>query len=188
MRDMGVSAIGGAGGVNYSPSHGVQAKINAMGHQMTARIASQDDAYAVVSNFGNETHIGSSRFQRDNLKTDRDGGKLTSSIASAGSRYYHVSNFGNETRLGSSRFQRDNDKTNRDGERLTSSIASVGSGYYRVSNFGNELKIGKGEFTHYNDRIFNWGGSNVSSAMRKAQEAYAAARKAIPGMTVDLSA
>ncbi len=146
MRDMGVSAIGGAGGVSYSPSHGVQAKINAMGHQMTARIASQDDAYAVVSNFGNETHIGSSRFQRDNLKTDRDGGKLTSSIASAGSRYY------------------------------------------RVSNFGNELKIGKGEFTHYNDRIFNWGGSNVSSAMRKAQEAYAAARKALPGMTVDLSA
>ena len=57
-----------------------------------------------------------------------------------------------------------------------------------MSNFGNELKIGNGEFTHYNDRIFNWGGSNVSSAMRKAQEAYAAARKALPGMTVDLSA
>ncbi|MBQ1809010.1 MAG: hypothetical protein IIZ87_05740, partial [Selenomonas sp.] len=76
-----------------------------MGMQATKERSEQAASYTKVSNFGTETKIGSSLFQRDNVKTNNEGSQITSQIMDKAKSYYEVSNFGTETKLGSSKFQ-----------------------------------------------------------------------------------
>ena len=65
-------------------------------------------SYTEVSNFGNETKLGSSKFQQNLKKLDSMGMQNVSSAMSKARSFTKVSNFGNETKLGSSSFQKVN--------------------------------------------------------------------------------
>ena len=65
-------------------------------------------SYSEVSNFGNETKLGSSKFQQNLKKLDSIGAQNVSSAMEKASSFTKVSNFGNETKLGSSKFQQAN--------------------------------------------------------------------------------
>lgn len=65
------------------------------GQRMTASIGRQDDSYASVSNFGNETNIGNSRFARGNAEIFRDGTSFTEKMSSKSKRTTNVMNMGN---------------------------------------------------------------------------------------------
>ena len=120
------------------------------------------------------------------------GERQTGAIAAEGSAYSRVSNFGNETKGGSSRFQQDNDKTVGLGGNWTSDIAQTGHSYYQVSNFGNETKGGSSRFSQGNADVLQAGNEYVSTAMRRATEAYAqnmqAMRQKNSASSVDIAA
>ena len=98
---MAISSISSGGGW---PMNEMQNRISRMGQQQTAQIARQDDHIVQVSNFGNETKLGTSHFQRNNAHIESTGGHDTATIMERAKSYYAVSNFGNETKLGSSEF------------------------------------------------------------------------------------
>jgi hypothetical protein len=65
------------------------------GQQMVASIGRQDDSFANVSNFGNETNIGNSRFARGNAQIYRDGTSFTEKMSSKIKNTSNVMNMGN---------------------------------------------------------------------------------------------
>lgn len=65
------------------------------GQKMTETIGRQDDSFTDVSNFGNETNIGNSRFARGNAKIFRDGTNFTEKLSSKARNTANVMNMGN---------------------------------------------------------------------------------------------
>ena len=114
---MSVTATG-----RYQPSttfHSMNLIASRQGNENTARKMSQSKAYSGVSNFGTETKLGSSEFQRGNERITTDGERNTAEKMQRARSYSGVSNFGTETRLGSSHFQQNNARITSDGEQST---------------------------------------------------------------------
>jgi hypothetical protein len=179
---MALAAISAFNRGAYVPMNRVQQRITEMGAQLAAKVASQDNAYMTVSNFGNQTYLGTSTFQKDNRSVINAGGQQTGQIASVGNGYYDISS-------GQSYFQKDNDRTYSIGTAGTSRIADVGKSYYEVSNFGSKASMGQGTFSNWNHKVSQWGEDSMSAAMQQARNAYNTAMKSSSrGILLDISA
>jgi len=128
---MGISGIGA--GASYSTLKTFQQlnrDVHTQGVEQASRISKEAGDYSRVSNFGNETKIGTSKFQRGNETIATIGENKTSELMDKAKSYYAVSNFGNETKLGSSKFQQAN-------AQVSAKFAAVASAYKQAASLGS---------------------------------------------------
>ena len=78
------------------------------GMQVTSQITEKAQSYYEVSNFGNETKLGSSEFQQQAKEVVKQGEANVARSMKAALDVSRVSQFGNQTSLGHSRFQQSN--------------------------------------------------------------------------------
>lgn len=102
---MGISAVSITTLTNFPQ---MNREITVKGQQAASARSEQAAAYTKVSNFGNETKLGTSKFQQANKQADQIGMEKTSQLMDKAKSYFRVSNFGNETNLGKSKFQQIN--------------------------------------------------------------------------------
>ena len=128
---MGISGIGA--GASYSTLKTFQQlnrDVHTQGVEQASRISKEAGDYSRVSNFGNETKLGTSKFQRGNETIATIGENKTSELMDKAKSYYAVSNFGNETKLGSSKFQQAN-------AQVSAKFAAVASAYKQAASLGS---------------------------------------------------
>ncbi|MCI7057294.1 MAG: hypothetical protein MR959_10545 [Selenomonas bovis] len=128
---MGISGIGA--GASYSTLKTFQQlnrDVHTQGVEQASRISKEAGDYSRVSNFGNETKIGTSKFQRGNETIATIGENKTSELMDKAKSYYAVSNFGTETKLGSSKFQQAN-------AQVSAKFAAVASAYKQAASLGS---------------------------------------------------
>ena len=128
---MGISGIGA--GASYSTLKTFQQlnrDVHTQGVEQASRISKEAGDYSRVSNFGNETKLGTSKFQRGNETIATIGENKTSELMDKAKSYYAVSNFGTETKLGSSKFQQAN-------AQVSAKFAAVASAYKQAASLGN---------------------------------------------------
>ena len=95
-----------------------------------SRISKAAGDYSRVSNFGNETKFGTSKFQQTAKATSEQGDRNVSASMEKAASYTKVSNFGDETKLGSSKFQQAN-------EQVSAKFAAVASAYKQAASLGS---------------------------------------------------
>ena len=101
-------AISGVGGLNPIPSfRETNVQLNQIGRQVTSE--KMEKATPQVSNFGNETHAGSSQFQQINNQIEQDAVSRISQIMERDDDIVEAPALGNGTNYGSSGFQQLND-------------------------------------------------------------------------------
>lgn len=125
---MGISAI--AGSTSVMSFQQVNRKVDSEGMQKASAISQRAGDVTRVSNFGNETKLGTSPFQRMNKQATSIGESKTSEFMQKAKSYYQVSNFGNETNLGKSRFQQTN-------AQVSAKFDSVASAYRQSASLGS---------------------------------------------------
>ena len=128
---MGISGIGA--GASYSTLKTFQQlnrDVHTQGVEQASRISKEAGDYSRVSNFGNETKLGTSKFQRGNETIATIGENKTSELMDKAKSYYAVSNFGTETKLGSSKFQQAN-------AQVSAKFAAVASAYKQAASLGS---------------------------------------------------
>jgi hypothetical protein len=131
-----------------------------------------------VSNFGNETKIGTSKLQQGNKQTAAIGDQKTAKIMDKAHSYYEVSNFGNETKIGKSRFQQQiRQDYNQGMHNMGKGMSAARQNGTTGSNFGNSTKLGSSAFQQVNAQI----------KQHNAQAAYAAQKKAA-GSSMEVAA
>ena len=114
-------AVGGvSGGSGFLQ---VNQMVSRIGEEKAAMYMERSKSHYEVSNFGNETKLGTSRFQRENDKVLNTGEQKTSMLTERGKAITDVSNFGNETKFGRSEFQRENKQVHSTGEQKTSMLS-----------------------------------------------------------------
>jgi len=128
-------------------------EVTAKGQQAAKAHSEAAASYTKVSNFGNETKLGSSVFQHANRTIVDIGEQKTSMLMDRSKSYYEVSNFGNETKLGSSKFQKQIKADAEQGAQNLSKGMKAAADITRVSNFGTETKLGKSGFQQVNAQI-----------------------------------
>ena len=102
---MGISAVSS---IMTSSFPQMNREVTAQGQQAAKTLSEEAASYSKVSNFGNETKLGSSTFQRENSTIVDIGENKAAMLMERSKSYYEVSNFGNETKLGKSSFQQEN--------------------------------------------------------------------------------
>ena len=100
----------------------VNQMVNRLGEEKAAMYMNRSKAHYEVSNFGNETKIGTSEFQRDNDKVLNTGEQKTAMLSGRGRAITDVSNFGNEVKIGKGQFQSLQNQVKQNGE---SSVATA---------------------------------------------------------------
>lgn len=131
---MGISGI--AGSSMYSSVSTLKSfqqlnrDVDSQGVAQASRISKAAGDYSRVSNFGNETKIGTSKFQRGNETIATIGSDKTSALMDKAKSYYAVSNFGTETKLGTSKFQQAN-------AQVSAKFAAVASAYKQAASLGS---------------------------------------------------
>ena len=88
----------------------------------TRTIMAKAKSYYEVSNFGNETKLGTSAFQQENKQIYDDGGKSVASGMKKINEVTQSSQFGNRTQFGQSGFQKLN-------AQITAKTAHAASAY-----------------------------------------------------------
>ena len=140
---MSIAGLSGARDWGSSLFQRTNREIVQNGQNMAASIAKQDYSFVNVSNFGNETKIGNSRFAKGNARIYRDGtnftGKLTSKMHSTS----------DVMKMGNGKFSS-----------VTKQIFSDGSG---------GMKKGADSIRNYVDTL-NYRSQNGSSRFQKANE------------------
>ena len=95
-------AIGGvSGGSGFLQVNNMVSRI---GEEKAAMYMQRSKSHYQVSNFGNETKLGTSSFQRENEKVLNTGEKKTSMLVDRIQAVTDVSNFGNEVKSGKGKF------------------------------------------------------------------------------------
>ena len=128
---MGISGIGA--GASYSTLKTFQQlnrDVHTQGVEQASRISREAGDYSRVSNFGNETKLGSSKFQQAVKAASEQGQRNVSESMEKAASYTKVSNFGTETKLGSSKFQQAN-------AQVSAKFAAVASAYKQAASLGN---------------------------------------------------
>ena len=128
---MGISGIGA--GASYSTLKTFQQlnrDVHTQGVEQASRISKEAGDYSRVSNFGNETKLGTSKFQQTVKAASEQGQRNVSESMEKAASYTKVSNFGTETKLGSSKFQQAN-------AQVSAKFAAVASAYKQAASLGN---------------------------------------------------
>ena len=128
---MGISGIGA--GASYSTLKTFQQlnrDVHTQGVEQASRISKEAGDYSRVSNFGNETKLGTSKFQQTVKAASEQGQRNVSESMEKAASYTKVSNFGTETKLGSSKFQQAN-------AQVSAKFAAVASAYKQAASRGN---------------------------------------------------
>ena len=128
---MGISGIGA--GASYSTLKTFQQlnrDVHTQGVEQASRISKEAGDYSRVSNFGNETKLGSSKFQQTVKAASEQGQRNVSETMEKAASYTKVSNFGTETKLGSSKFQQAN-------AQVSAKFAAVASAYKPAASLGS---------------------------------------------------
>ena len=128
---MGISGIGA--GASYSTLKTFQQlnrDVHTQGVEQASRISKEAGDYSRVSNFGNETKLGSSKFQQAVKAASEQGQRNGSESMEKAASYTKVSNFGTETKLGSSKFQQAN-------AQVSAKFAAVASAYKQAASLGS---------------------------------------------------
>ena len=128
---MGISGIGA--GASYSTLKTFQQlnrDVHTQGVEQASRISKEAGDYSRVSNFGNETKIGTSKFQQAVKAASEQGQRNVSESMEKAASYTKVSNFGTETKLGSSKFQQAN-------AQVSAKFAAVASAYKQAASLGS---------------------------------------------------
>lgn len=128
---MGISGIGA--GASYSTLKTFQQlnrDVHTQGVEQASRISKEAGDYSRVSNFGNETKLGSSKFQQTVKAASEQGQRNVSESMEKAASYTKVSNFGTETKLGSSKFQQAN-------AQVSAKFAAVASAYKQAASLGS---------------------------------------------------
>ena len=128
---MGISGIGA--GASYSTLKTFQQlnrDVHTQGVEQASRISKEAGDYSRVSNFGNETKLGSSKFQQAVKAASEQGQRNVSESMEKAASYTKVSNFGTETKLGSSKFQQAN-------AQVSAKFAAVASAYKQAASLGS---------------------------------------------------
>ena len=86
------------------------------GEKKTSMLTERGKAITDVSNFGNETKLGRSAFQRENQQVHATGEQKTSMLSGRGRAITNVSNFGNEVKIGKGAFQNLQNRVSQEGE------------------------------------------------------------------------
>jgi len=183
---MGISGIGA--GSSYSTLKTFQQlnrDVHTQGVEQASRISKEAGDYSRVSNFGNETKIGTSKFQRGNETIATIGENKTSELMDKAKSYYAVSNFGNETKLGTSKFQQSIKAAAEQGERNVSESMEKAASYTKVSNFGTETKLGSSKFQQANAQVSAKFAAVASAYKQAASLGNASAAR---GQAVDIGA
>ncbi len=184
---MGISGI--AGSSMYSSVSTLKSfqqlnrDVDSQGVAQASRISKAAGDYSRVSNFGNETKIGTSKFQRGNETIATIGENKTSALMDKAKSYYAVSNFGTETKLGSSKFQQTVKAASEQGQRNVSESMEKAASYTKVSNFGTETKLGSSKFQQANAQV-----SAKFAAVASAYKQAASLGNVSRGATVDIGA
>lgn len=128
---MGISGIGA--GASYSTLKTFQQlnrDVHTQGVEQASRISKEAGDYSRVSNFGNETKLGTSKFQQTVKAASEQGQRNVSESMEKAASYTKVSNFGTETKLGSSKFQQAN-------AQVSAKFAAVASAYKQAASLGS---------------------------------------------------
>ena len=128
---MGISGIGA--GASYSTLKTFQQlnrDVHTQGVEQASKISKEAGDYSRVSNFGNETKLGTSKFQQTVKAASEQGQRNVSESMEKAASYTKVSNFGTETKLGSSKFQQAN-------AQVSAKFAAVASAYKQAASLGS---------------------------------------------------
>ena len=128
---MGISGIGA--GASYSTLKTFQQlnrDVHTQGVEQASRISKEAGDYSRVSNFGNETKLGTSKFQQTGKAASEQGQRNVSESMEKAASYTKVSNFGTETKRGSSKFQQAT-------AQVSAKFAAVASAYKQAASLGS---------------------------------------------------
>ncbi|MCH3960455.1 MAG: hypothetical protein LKE51_14450 [Selenomonas sp.] len=173
---MGISGIG-SGSSTLMSFVQLNQNVSRTGQQASKQVTEQTAAITDVSNFGNETRIGTSKFQQGNKQIVQEGTSKAEAISSKAKSYYEVSNFGNETRVGTSKFQQQLKQIAQQG------AENIASGMQKVNNVTTNSDYGNSRFQQANSKIM--------TARQQASAAYTQAanyKQASAGRMVDFAA
>ena len=131
-------SIGGISGGNGFLQ--VNKAINQLGEQKASMLTQRGKAITDVSNFGNETKLGHSKFQQENEKVLNTGEQKTSMLSGRGRAITNVSNFGNEVKIGKGKFQNLQSRLSQEGQ---SSVSAAMRSAKQAYNKGR-APLGKG--------------------------------------------
>ena len=125
---MGISAIGGSTSVMSFQQ--VNRKVDSEGMQKASAISQRAGDVTRVSNFGNETKLGTSPFQRMNKQATSIGESKTSEFMQKAKSYYAVKDHTPLPFSGKSRFQQTN-------AQVSAKFDSVASAYRQSASLGS---------------------------------------------------
>ena len=137
-------AVGGvSGGSGFLQ---VNQMVSRIGEEKAAMYMERSKSHYEVSNFGNETKLGTSRFQRENDKVLNTGEQKTSMLTARRKAITDVSNFGNEVKIGKGKFQSLQNQVTHEGEASVSAAMQSAKQAYNQGRtpLGNGVDMSAG--------------------------------------------
>ena len=126
----------------------------------------------MASPFGNDTKVGSSKFQKSNEEAQALAARSIANSAREAKAVYMASPFGNDTKVGSSKFQKANEEAFVLAQQSASRASRAANAVSKSSPFGNDTKVGSSAFQQANKRIVQTAASHTPSVLQQAKAAY----------------